>query len=281
MIEILLIEDDPGDAQLIRVMLQGSASVEFRLEVEQGLSSGLKRLDEQHFDVILLDLELPDSHGLETLRQIYSRASATPVVVITGQADEVVGAEAVRMGAQDYLVKGEIDSSILLRSIRYAIDRHRLQEKLQEKLDQERQENGRHDLEAISRSSIPSAIARSYGKVPFRESFSSKFEKIVDRYAGLLEMALEQKDFKVKHNVSREIKNIAEEMGDVGCTPHDVIEIHAAALEKKGIEISGKRLRALEETGRLELLRLMGFLASFYRQYYFKYPGEKLHQRIN
>jgi DNA-binding response OmpR family regulator len=274
-IEILLIEDNPGDTELIRQMLEGVSASGFHVVVEKDLSSGLNSLGDGHFDLILLDLGLPDSQGLETLLQVYSQSSAVPIVVLTGRADEDLGTEAVRNGAQDYLVKGDLDRRLLIRSIQYSLDRHRLQEQLQEKRDQERRENDHRSLEEIARSSRPSAIARAYGKIPLKESSSSKFAEIVQRYDRLLEMALEQKEFKVEHNVSGDLKKIAEEIGDLGCTPLDVIEIHATAMESKGREVRGKRLRAFEEEGRLQVLQLMGFLTSFYRRYYVRYPANK------
>ncbi len=272
-VEILLIEDNPGDAGLIVQMLEGSSALNFHLQVEEDLSSGVNRLGDDHFDLILLDLDLPDCQGLETLRQVHSRTSAVPIVVLTGQADEDLGIEAVRNGAQDYLTKQEIDGRRLLRSIRYALDRHRMQEELQEDRERDWREREHRSLEEIARSSRPSAIARAYGKAPLKESSPSRFSEIVERYDRLLEMALEQKEFKVEHNLSRDLKKIAEEIGALGCTPLDVIEIHASALERKSQEVRGKRLRAFEEEGRLQVLRLMGFLVSFYRQYYVRYPA--------
>ncbi len=132
---ILLVEDNPGDARLLQAFLAEVGASRFELTHVETLGDGLKRLVEQQFDVILLDLSLPDSHGLDTVARMHQAASDKPIVVLTGLNDEVVALEAVRKGAQDYLVKGQIDSTLLLRAMRYAIERKRINIEL-EKLNE-------------------------------------------------------------------------------------------------------------------------------------------------
>jgi PAS domain S-box-containing protein len=121
-IRILLVEDNPGDARLIRELLVDTATA-FELEHVAALSAALARLAEATVDVVLLDLSLPDSRGLETLETVLERAPAVPVIVLTGMPDDDVAKRAVRAGAQDYLVKGQVDSQLLERSVGYAIER--------------------------------------------------------------------------------------------------------------------------------------------------------------
>ncbi len=123
-IRILLLEDNPGDALLLHVVAREAETAQLKIEHVQRLSEGIERLRGRAFDVILLDLSLPDSQGLDTLGRALEHASDTPVVVFTGTEDEELGLEAVREGAQDYLVKGQVDEKLLLRSLRYAIERH-------------------------------------------------------------------------------------------------------------------------------------------------------------
>jgi len=125
-LKVLLIEDNAGDARLIQEMLKDIETASFESEWVSSLSAGLKRLSEIHFDALLLDLGLPDSKGIETLEQLLSQAPEVPVIVLTGLADEMIGIEAVQKGAQDYLVKGPVNSDLLVRAIRYAIERKRL-----------------------------------------------------------------------------------------------------------------------------------------------------------
>src|SRR5690606_24712263 len=123
---VLLIEDNPGDALLIREMLRDARDIDLALQICTTLADGLQELSERRFDVILLDIDLPDSHGMETVSRLLSRHPANPVVVLTGFDDQDVAVLALKAGAQDYLVKGDTTTNLLVRSIRYAIERHRI-----------------------------------------------------------------------------------------------------------------------------------------------------------
>ena len=123
--KILLIEDNPGDARLIREMLADAGGQGFAIEWLSRLADGLNRLDQGEIDLVLLDLGLPDSRGLDTFIKAQAQAPQVPFVILTGLADETLALSAVRLGAQDYLVKGATDANTLLRAIRYATERKR------------------------------------------------------------------------------------------------------------------------------------------------------------
>lgn len=138
-IHILLIEDNPSDAQLIRDLLADAmnnsiSQTSFHLSHALRLEEGINQIHQQSFDIILLDLSLPDSFGLGTLERVARAAPSTPIVLLTGLDDELIALDAMQQGAQDYLVKGDVNSSALLaRSIRYAIERQRLVSELSQK----------------------------------------------------------------------------------------------------------------------------------------------------
>jgi PAS domain S-box-containing protein len=121
---VLLVEDNAGDLHLIEELLRLPAG-EFRLEHVELLAPGLERLGRGGVDVVLLDLGLPDSQGDATFAAVRRAAPAVPVIILTGLGDEAVAIRMVREGAQDYLVKGEVERNVLRRAIRYAIERHR------------------------------------------------------------------------------------------------------------------------------------------------------------
>jgi PAS domain S-box-containing protein len=129
-IEILLFEDNPGDAGLIEEMLAEFASFPYELKNFETLSEGLSLLKESQFDVILSDLGLPDSDGIDTFLEIHARNSRIPIIILTGMNDEKIGIEAVKKGAQDYLVKGQVDGRLLKRSIQYSIERKKAEERV-------------------------------------------------------------------------------------------------------------------------------------------------------
>ena len=130
-VKILLVEDNPGDVRLIREMLAEAELTVFEVEWAEDLSTGLKYLKSDNVDAVLLDLGLPESSGLETLAKVQAIRAGVPIVVLTGLEDETLGAEAVRAGAQDYLVKGQVDANPLARTLVYGIERKRLEEDLQ------------------------------------------------------------------------------------------------------------------------------------------------------
>jgi len=107
-----------------------STAVQFEVDYSDRLSIGIELLEEKKFDVLLLDLGLPDSQGLETLKKARAKARGIPFVVLTSVSDEEIGIKAVQEGAQDYLIKGHVDGDLLVRAIRYAIERKRAEEEL-------------------------------------------------------------------------------------------------------------------------------------------------------
>jgi len=125
---VLLVEDNPGDARLIREMLKDGGSEQFAVEWSKTLASGLENLSARVFDAVILDLNLPDRQGLDTFSCLHGKFPEVPVVVLTGLNDDEAGTQAVRAGAQDYLGKGIITGSALARVIRYSIERQRADE---------------------------------------------------------------------------------------------------------------------------------------------------------
>ena len=139
-ISLLFVEDDPNDARTVERMLyehpvasdqesRDLAHVEFVDHVDN-LADGLERVTDTSPEVVLLDLNLPDCTGLETLQVMVNRAPSVPIVVLTGETD--VGIDAIRRGAQDYLVKGAITGELLLRTLRYAVERSRTRHELRD-----------------------------------------------------------------------------------------------------------------------------------------------------
>ncbi|NJN97061.1 MAG: PAS domain S-box protein [Anaerolineales bacterium] len=131
-IHVLLVEDNPTDVLLLREALAEVRLFPFELTQVAQLAEVQPCLNRKKIDVILLDLGLPDSQGLETLLKLRRQVPQTPVVVLTGLADEELGLKALQAGAQDYLVKGQVEGTGLARSIRYAIERQRSEEALRE-----------------------------------------------------------------------------------------------------------------------------------------------------
>jgi len=135
-IKILLVEDNPGDVRLIDIYLNESFGDSYLLITSDYLSKGIEFLSEHSFDIIILDLSLPDSKGLDTFMKLYEHSNDTPIIVLTGLQDEAVGINAMKHGAQDFLVKGGVKGKEIKRSINYSIERYKLLKELYESTKQ-------------------------------------------------------------------------------------------------------------------------------------------------
>ena len=128
---VLLIEDNPGDARLIREMVAEDPRTAFTIHYADRLAKGLEHLSGGATALVILDLSLPDSHGLDTFAKVYAHSPAVPIIVLTGNDDDALALSAVKGGAQDYLVKSRLDRELLLRSMHYSIERKRYQVQLE------------------------------------------------------------------------------------------------------------------------------------------------------
>jgi len=127
---ILLIEEDPKEVRQIRRWLTAPGNNHFSVEAAGRLSSGLKRLSVNRYELVLLNLTLPDSSGMDTLHRVRKQAPHVPIIVQTHLDDDAVAVGTVKQGAQDFLPKSQMDAGLLSRSIRYAIERQRLLEEI-------------------------------------------------------------------------------------------------------------------------------------------------------
>jgi PAS domain S-box-containing protein len=195
-VKVLLIEDNPADIRLIREILAEAKGSPFELECADRLATGLACLARGRIDVVLLDLGLPDSQGLSTLVKVQAVALTMPVVVLTILDDEALAVEVVQEGAQDYLVKGQVDSNLLRRSIRYAIERKRAAEALQNSA-----ENFRKIITANADSML---IVNRDGIVRFvnpaaEALFGRKAEELLGKHFGFPAVAGEITEIDIVH----------------------------------------------------------------------------------
>ena len=131
-IRVLLIEDSPGYAEIVKIMLDKIADARFDVVCARRLLEGLQCLSTGEIDVVLLDLKLPDSQGIDTFDRVYAQAPRVPVIVLTVTDNDAMAVGAVKKGAQDYLVKDQVDVKLLVQAIRYAIERKRVEEDLKD-----------------------------------------------------------------------------------------------------------------------------------------------------
>jgi len=140
-VKALLIEDNPGDARLIQIMLTEASGDLFDIETVDRLAAGLRRLAEGGIGIVLLDLSLPDSRGLSTFAQLHAQVPQIPIIVLSGLNDTTVAVQAVHEGALDFLIKGQVDGQLLTRAMRYAIERKRMSEQVSRYAEELRSKN--------------------------------------------------------------------------------------------------------------------------------------------
>ncbi len=269
--KILLVEDSLSDAEVVERFLQVATRSDYIVTRAASLDEALTALSTRKFAVILLDLNLPDSLGLETFEQVYStQKSKTPIVVMTGLGDEEEGAHMVRGGAYDFMVKGSFDAPILRKVIRYARERFALIQELvsvreQELLARER-ESREHELRILAEMTN-STSSSTQAPRPLFDTVPAYFANLVASYGELLEMALERRIYSDKSvNFTERLKKLAHELGHQRASPKDLVKLHSRALQKR-TEQEGQTLKhqAYIEEGRLLLLELMGYIIEYYR----------------
>jgi signal transduction histidine kinase len=162
-VSILLVEDNPGDARLLRETLREAPSFRHALTHVERLAEAQARLRAEGADVLLLDLSLPDAHGLDTVERASEAAPDVPIIVLTGLDDQTVALQAVQAGAQDYLVKGQFDATLLTRSIRYAMERKRLERERLLLLEREQEARLRAETAVRARDDVLRVVSHDLG----------------------------------------------------------------------------------------------------------------------
>ncbi|MGB1216728.1 MAG: response regulator, partial [Saprospiraceae bacterium] len=173
--KVLLIEDNEADARLVEIYLEDADSIDCEIVHKTNLSDGLAALRKESFDAVLLDMNLPDSQGFETIEKLLSESPDANVLVLTGMEDKKFGINAVRSGAQDYLIKDQLDSNWLSKSLRYAIERNRATKRLEEAQRLARIGNWEFNI-LTEEMSISSEARRLLGESPKIISFGKDIE---------------------------------------------------------------------------------------------------------
>jgi len=244
---VLLIEDDPGDVLLIKEMLEQQECMARLVTVER-LAQGISYLQQNQCDVVLLDMNLPDSSGLPTMTRLLDAAPSIPIIVLTGLSDESFGTDAVKSGAQDYLVKGEIDGRILKRAMFYAVERKKLEIALKQTRD------------LFERQARIDYLTGIYNRLMFNELLEAELQR-ARRYGSDLSLIMFDLDHFKKvndtcgHNIGDHVlKEVAQLVSD-SIRAHDILtrwggEEFMVLIPKSGqnqAAILAEKLRGLVE----------------------------------
>ena len=188
-IHILLIEDNPGDVFLIKDMLNKS-EVNFSVSHASGLSEVPDILSKENFDAVLLDLGLPESSGLETLKKVRASGMELPIIVLTGLDDDEIALDTLKEGAQDYLVKGKLNAEKIIRSVRYSIERKKIQEELRESERKYRELSKDLELRINERTNnLLIANNNLSEEIEERKQIEESLKQSEERYRSLVELS--------------------------------------------------------------------------------------------
>ncbi|MGZ7046789.1 MAG: response regulator [Methanobacterium sp.] len=220
-VRILMIEDNHSDVRIIKEMLIDVKEFKFDFKHVESLEQGLESLKNDEFDVLLLDLNLPDTYGIDTFFKAQKSTPNIPIVIFSGAADENVAIEAVHEGAQDYLMKGEVEGRLLARSIFYAIERKHAEEELKKHRDhlEELVEKRTIGLKEANKQLLREINERKQAEEEIRASLEEKkilLDEIQQRIQNSLQIIIKiidgeyfPDDYKNFHDFNKEIQNRA------------------------------------------------------------------------
>jgi len=272
---ILLIEDDQVDAKAIQRMVKQSMGDSPEVTLVTELSAGLDCLVQGGVDVVLLDLGLPDSHGPETLDKVLAWAPDVPVVVLTGAEDEEAALGAVRKGAQDYLIKGQVDGQLLARSMRYAIGRQQLLRELDEARRKEQEERERAETLQDFEHYRAIGLAEELGDLDGLPDRDAKIaHTLVPEYREIVESYL--RSGRVRDDPwSQRVREFAARLAAVRFGSRSVMQLHLGVMNRvtnqvlldmqRGISREEHDGRSFSKDARLVLVELLAALLEIYR----------------
>lgn len=270
---LLLIEPDAAIAQRMQTLLfpavpsSLAAGITFQLTTVTTLSEGQELLKNTIFAVILLNLQCSSLPGPETLTEFRSLAPQTALIAYTETEDETLVIQSFQAGADGYLRLQNLDSNLLIYELRSARERKDYLNGRERQQRIAQQEREFQDLEELVNTTT-SVTARMFGVETIQDSLPEIFAELSQAYGHLLDLALEQRAFKVDHRLSEQLRVLADKMGFLKASPRDVIELHTYTLREKNRDVTLAKAQVYVAEGRLLVLELMGYLTSFYRKYY-------------
>jgi ActR/RegA family two-component response regulator len=270
-LRVLLIEDDPDDAVLVQDMLAECRRPHFEVAWAGKLSEGIAMARDDGFNVVLLDLTLPDGEGLGTLAGVRTSMPDMPVVVLTGTDDQALAVRALQSGAQDYLVKGQDTSSSLARSIRYAVARKHLEAVLEQSAQWEQQSwaraqemlDYRHYV-AMSKDIRPIREQPAEGDYDAPGSLGEDaLHELLDEYRALVQEFL-QSEGHPELRPLRHLRALARSLADAHARSKDVVRLQLSLLAEYSKRADAMEYQEFLTESRLVLVELLGALADRY-----------------
>ncbi len=257
-LKILIVDDDPVSVESVQRILQRT-ELKLTFHTAESVETAVEAFSKNSFDLAIVDYKLPDGTALTILKRIQVDGIVrTPTVVLTALTEKSLAMSAIEQGAQDFLLKDSLTSDDLERAVRYALQRTKLANELEETKDRvQRERELRLFKESVEggNSTVP----------PTMREDSQEFRKFVSDYHETLLRSLEESSFKTERLVPSRLREFAQRLGESAAGPKDIVNIHAAAFEVIAKDETPARAGALSTEGKLLLVQLMGYLCDFYR----------------
>ncbi len=271
--KILVFHDDSYQASWIQELLaQGNTSslsqgLTFQVSWVEQLLPALQTLAENSFDVVILALDIAQEKDLFPLLQIREHFSQIPIILINKNEIEFLVIRAFQAGADSCLYSQTLDGKLLMYEIRLLLERQQYRLRLEQTQQQKRQQQEFEELEHLAESKTH-ITAKMYGATAIKDSIPEIFTEISREYGKLLDLALEQRAYRVEYDISGQLRTMADKLGFLKASPKDIIELHTITIKKKNENVTLAKSQAYVTEGRIMVLELMGYLVSFYRKYY-------------
>lgn len=265
--KVLLVEDNNKFTDLVRDALacEGTPQ-EYDIVVVSRMDKALDVADDGGFDLILLGISVPNADSIEDMKSLCIRSQGTPIVVLTGENDTAFASQAIQSGTRDCLCGNEVSAPLLRRVAGYAIERNRIQRRLDELRTKTEREEEISKLATLCGPSNLTTTLKSLSSAPLVDARPKEFSAEIKNYGTLLDRLLSASDEDEKNVIKEDLHGLADRLGALNAGPRDLVEIHKAALSQRlqGPFITDSS--ASIEEGRLLLLQLMGHLVSYYRR---------------
>lgn len=258
-IDVLLVSSrDDASSPLARAI---AAAETLRTHRAPDVADAVARLGRAPVDAILLDIG-PGDRGLGTLVKLRAEAKSVPIVVLAAPEQEAVALKSMMFGAQDYLLIPHVHATLLTRCLRHAVEQAGAIEEFERRVLQS--ERARPADETGPGTDV---VARLYGAGPLRDTSPDTFRELAERYARLLDDAVDERGYRVRHGIPDRLRAVADELGFLRAGPRDVVDLHTDAMRGRAAEVGPRRREAYIAEGRFLIIELMGYLVSFYRRH--------------
>lgn len=264
---ILLVEDNSADVKLFTSYINEITEFSTNCITVSTLKDTIEALESQKFDIVFLDLNLPDSKGFDTVVEIFKHGFDLPIVVLSGLSDNELALMAIKLGAQDYIVKDELTNVVLAKTLRYAVTRYRLAKQTEQMKNYEQQLAELEQINQVISTESKSIITKkAYGISLLSERAPQVFNSAVEDFSRIFDLTIESDLYKIEHDTNSPIKSLTNTLGMNLTGPKDIIQITNQVLKQKAQSNIKKNELYIQES-RFLMIKLMGHLISFYRNY--------------